>query len=148
MGRLLAFCGMGASAPPVNSTPPLLPTSEAASEMLTLLQERLLRFMSALSRVRHDSESVRLLIDLRNLLRQTTDLATLNLVVQLLDECERDLQELEICKQRLHELTSTPSAGGQGSSASVQQETSNATDTMERLGNNIRERIADFLDQD
>ncbi|MSU41118.1 MAG: VWA domain-containing protein [Pedosphaera sp.] len=148
MDRFLSFCGVGASAPPVNSTPPLLPTSEAASEMLTLLQERLLRFMSALSRVRHDSESVRLLIDLRNLLRQTTDLATLNLVAQLLDECERDLQELEICKQRLHELTSTPSAGGQGNSANVQQETSNATDTMERLGNNIRERIEDFLDQD
>ena len=148
MDRFLSFCRVGASAPPVNSTPPLLPTSEAASEMLTLLQERLLRFMSALSRVRHDSESVRLLIDLRNLLRQTTDLATLNLVAQLLDECERDLQELEICKQRLHELTSTPGAGGQGNSANVQQETSNATDTMERLGNNIRERIEDFLDQD
>ncbi len=148
MDRFLSFCRVGASAPPVNSTPPLLPTSEAASEMLTLLQERLLRFMSALSRVRHDSESVRLLIDLRNLLRQTTDLATLNLVAQLLDECERVLQELENCKQRLHELTSTPSAGGQGSSANVQQETSNATDTMERLGNNIRERIEDFLDQD
>ena len=116
--------------------------------MLTLLQERLLRFMSALSRVRHDSESVRLLIDLRNLLRQTTDLATLNLVAQLLDECERDLQGLEIYKQRLHELTSTPSAGGQGNSANVQRETSYATHTMERLGNNIRERIEDFLDQD
>ena len=148
MDRLLSFCGVGASTPPVNSTPPLLPTSEAASEMLTLLQERLLRFMSALSRVRHDSESVRLLIDLRNLLRQTTDLATLNLVAQLLDECERVLQELENCKQRLHELTSTPSAGGQGNSANVQRETSYATHTMERLGNNIRERIEDFLDQD